>query len=252
MLVNGASKGEVARKVDVDPYFDNTQLVFGEAGSKVPYTPQNTYKDPNGDRQDYLERTKGMTAMQKHIAFFDGDCDGIIWPTDTMFAFLSLGFGFVLSALAVAIIHGPFSYPTLPRKGNKLSDWLPDPFMRIYVANIHRCKHGSDSESYDRRGHFRPSQFESILDDYSTRHNKDALSFSDAVAMVRERRDLLDLFGWFAFMFEWGSTYMLLWPADGYMRKDDMLGIFDGSTFVVLAHRHKSGKGGGAFKPKKA
>ena len=152
---------------------------------------------------------------EQHVAFFDGDCDGIIWPTDTFFAFLSLGFGFILSALAVAIIHGPFSYPTLPTKGNRLRDWLPDPFMRIYVANIHRCKHGSDSESYDRRGHFRPSQFESILDDYSTRHNKDALSFSDAMAMIRERRDLMDLFGWFAFMFEWGSTYMLLWPEDG-------------------------------------
>lgn len=117
--------------------------------------------------------------------------------------------------MAVAIIHGPFSYPTLPRKDNKLLDWLPDPFMRIYVANIHRCKHGSDSESYDRRGHFRQSHFETILDDYSTRHGKDALSFSDAMAMIRERRDLMDLFGCFAFMFEWGSTYMLLWPADG-------------------------------------
>lgn len=40
--------------------------------------------------------------------------------------------------------------------------------------------------------------------------------------------------------------------AAGYMRKDDILGIFDGSVFVVLAHRHKSGRGGGAFKPKKA
>lgn len=38
----------------------------------------------------------------------------------------------------------------------------------------------------------------------------------------------------------------------GYMRKDDILGIFDGSVFVVLAHRHKSGRGGGAFQAKKA
>lgn len=94
-------------------------------------------------------------------------------------------------------------------------NWLPDPFMRIYVANIHRCKHGSDSESYDRRGKFRERQFESILEDYSTRNKKDALSFSDLMAMIRERRDLMDPFGWFAFMFEWGSSYMLLWPADG-------------------------------------
>lgn len=59
------ANGEVARNVDVDPFFDNTKLVYGDAGYKVPYTPQNTYKDPNGDRQDYLEKTKGLTAMQK-------------------------------------------------------------------------------------------------------------------------------------------------------------------------------------------
>ena len=33
----------------------------------------------------------------------------------------------------------------------------------------------------------------------------------------------------------------------GYMRKDDILGVYDGSLFVVLAHRYKSGLGGGAF-----
>ena len=37
----------------------------------------------------------------------------------------------------------------------------------------------------------------------------------------------------------------------GYMRKDDILGIFDGSIFVVLAHRYKSGHGGGAFQANK-
>jgi len=56
---------ETSRQVDVDSYFDNTKLTYGDAGYKVPYTPQNTYKDPNGDRQDYLEKTKGLTAMQR-------------------------------------------------------------------------------------------------------------------------------------------------------------------------------------------
>jgi peroxygenase len=38
----------------------------------------------------------------------------------------------------VPFIHGSFSYPTV--KG-----WLPDPFMRIFMENMHRTKHGSDS-----------------------------------------------------------------------------------------------------------
>ncbi|PWZ01641.1 Caleosin-domain-containing protein [Testicularia cyperi] len=249
------TSAKVRRRVDEDPLFDNSQLVYGDAGFRVPYTPQNTWKDPNGNRQDYLDKTAGLTTMQKHIAYFDGDCDGVLWPSETLFGFLALGFGVVLSCLSMVVIHGAFSYPTLPRNRHlslALGNWLPDPFMRIYVANIHRCKHGSDTESYDRRGQFRPSQFQSILEDYSTRRNKDALSFKDAMAMIRERRDLVDLFGLFAFIFEWGATYLLLWPEDGYMRKDDILGIFDGSIFVVIAHRHKSGHGGGAFQSKKA
>lgn len=245
------------RKVDIDPFFDNTRIELpgkgksaGAKPSAAPYKPRNTYVAPNGDRQDYLKNTEGMTAMQRHVAYFDGDCDGVIWPTDTFFGFLALGFGVFLSALAVGIIHGPFSYPTLPVRGNRILNYLPDPFMRIYVANIHRCKHGSDTESYNRRGEFQPNKFADILEDYSTDHNKEGLSFRDAVVMIYERRNLMDFFGVFAFAFEWGSSYMLLWPKDGYMKKDDMIGIIDGSTFVVLAHRVKSGKAAGAFRAK--
>lgn len=188
--------------------------------------------------------------MQKHIVFFDGDCDGILWPTDSFFGFLSLGFGIVISLLATLIIHGPFSYPTIPKRGNRLLNWLPDPFMRIWIANIHRCKHGSDSESYDRRGKLQKSKFEQILEDYSSAHDRDSLSFKDGCTMLYERRNLMDFFGIFAFIFEWGSSYMLLWPSDGYMKKDDILGILDGSTFVVIAHRIKQGKKVGAFRSK--
>lgn len=52
--------------------------------------------------------------------------------------FRRLGFGRLISLLAVPFIHGSFSYPTSP-------SILPDPFFRIYMKNMHRCKHGSDS-----------------------------------------------------------------------------------------------------------
>jgi hypothetical protein len=38
----------------------------------------------------------------------------------------------------VPFIHGSFSYPTV--KG-----LLPDPFMRIFMENMHRTKHGCNS-----------------------------------------------------------------------------------------------------------
>jgi hypothetical protein len=134
----------------------------------------------------------------------------------------------------VGIVHPPFSYPTLPRKDSWLLNWLPDPFMRIYVANIHRCKHGSDSESYDRRGRFQQNKFLDILRDYSSRHDKNALSFSDTMVMIRERRNLMDPFGIFAFLFEWGSTYMLLWPADGMFSSFELCQAFRAWLSLLL------------------
>ncbi|PWN54255.1 Caleosin-domain-containing protein [Violaceomyces palustris] len=234
------------RKIDFDPAFDNTKIELGSDAS-FPYRPENTYKIPNGDMDDYRKRTESLNHLQKHAAFFDADCDGVIWPKDTFFGFLTLGFGFFLSAIAVLVVHGPFSYPTIPKRGDKWTDYLPDPYLRIWIANLHRCKHGSDSETFDRRGDFQASKFDQVLESYSSHYTKEALSLSDGVKMILTRRDLMDLFGIFAFIFEWGSTYMLLWPKDGYMKKDEILGVLDGSIFPVIAQRNKAGTRAGAF-----
>jgi hypothetical protein len=69
--------------------------------------------------------------------FFDRDQDGQIWPLDTYRGFRSLGFNPLISAAAVPLIHGTFSYWS----GDS---WLPDPFFRIFLKNAHKTKHGSD------------------------------------------------------------------------------------------------------------
>jgi hypothetical protein len=33
------------------------------------------------------------------------------------------------------------------------------------------------------------------------------------------------------------ATYILLWPEDGHMRKEDIRGIYDGSIFYTVAAR---------------
>ncbi len=186
------------------------------------------------------------------MAWFDGNADGIITPWDTYRGFYALGFGVILSFIALNIIHGPlglvFSYPTIPVRGNRLIDWLPDLRMRIWVANINRCKHGSDSESYRRNGHFNTERFDHLFEAYSSKPERDGLSAADIYAIVYERRNLFDLFGWFAMAFELYSSYWLLWPEDGFLKKDDLLGIYDGSIFpVIAANRRKRG----ALKSKK-
>lgn len=147
---NHDGNGVVRRKYDQDPLFDVHHLGLLAPG-KIPYGPGQTYTDPNPSREEYLRRTEGLTFLQRHCVFFDGSCQGIVTPLDTFYGFYALGFGFILSVVAIFVIHSAFSYPSSP-------SWIPDPYFRIHIANIHRNKHGSDSESYDRRGHFQVSK----------------------------------------------------------------------------------------------
>ncbi|CAO1613251.1 unnamed protein product [Parajaminaea phylloscopi] len=241
---NGAAH-PVPRKADQDPLFRNDSFGNLKKG-KVPYGAGQTYADPSPDREEFLRRTEGLTAMQRHCVYFDGSLQGIVTPLDTFHGFYALGFGLILSFIAVVVVHSGFSYPSLPNDGTWKA-WLPDPFFRIWIANISRNKHGSDSESYDRRGHFQEHKLSEALETFSSHPNRDRLSLSDAWAMGKARRNVMDPFGWGAEAFEWGSTYMLLWPADGYMKKDDIIGIIDGSIFPVLAHQRRQK---GAFKAK--
>lgn len=57
----------------------------------------------------------------------------------------SIGFGIILSIFAVFVIHANISYPTCP-------GWLPDPFFRLFLKNVHKDKHGNDTGTYDHKG----------------------------------------------------------------------------------------------------
>jgi peroxygenase len=131
--------------------------------------------------------------LQQHCDFFDTDRDGIIWPTDTFHGFHRLGFGIILSFVALLIIHANFSYPTLP-------SWIPDPFFRLYVTNIHKDKHGSDSNTYDHEGRFVPQKFEDIFTKYA--EGRDYLTVWDVSNMMKGQRCIADPIGWGGAFFE--------------------------------------------------
>jgi peroxygenase len=105
-------------------------------------TPTGTHEANWADRHEH------MTVMQQHCSYWDQDGDGVIWPLDTYRGCRAWGWNIILSALAMVIINGALSYPTV-------SGLLPDPFFRIYIKNIHKDKHGSDSMTYDNEGRFR-------------------------------------------------------------------------------------------------
>jgi len=187
---------------------------------------------PEGTQENgWASLHKHQTVLQQHCDFFDRDHDGVIWPTDTFVGFHRLGFGIILSLLAVFIIHSNFSYPTV-------HGWLPDPLFRVYIDNIHKAKHGSDSGTYDTEGRFVPQKFEDMFAKYSG--GKDSLDIWDISNLLKGQRLVSDPIGWGGAFFEWLSTYLMLWPEDGKMKKEDIRGIYDGSLFYTIAARREA------------
>jgi hypothetical protein len=45
----------------------------------------------------------------------------------------------------VGVVHGTFAYPSQ-------DSWIPNPLLPIYTKNMHRTKHGSDTEVAPPRG----------------------------------------------------------------------------------------------------
>lgn len=178
------------------------------------------------------------------------DHDGVIWPLDTFRGFYQLGYGIILSLISVLVIHGNFSYPTQ-------SSLLPDPFFRIHIDNIHKDKHGSDTGTYDTEGRFIPQKFEDIFSKYA--EGRDYLTIWDVSNLMKGQRLIADPIGWGGAFFECKknllasfviiarltsftglATYILLWPDDGRMMKEDIRGIYDGSLFYKVAARRAS------------
>lgn len=84
------------------------------------------------------------------------------------------------------VIHANFSYPTLPA-------YLPDPLFRIHVRNIHKDRHGSDSDTYDTEGRFAPQKFEDMFAKYSAW--KDSLPLWDLWDLHKGQRLIADPIG---------------------------------------------------------
>ncbi|KAI9169514.1 hypothetical protein LWI28_013420 [Acer negundo] len=172
--------------------------------------------------------------LQKHVAFFDRNKDGLVYPWETFQGFRAIGAGMLLSTVASLFINMGLSSKTRPGK------W-PSLLFPIEVKNIPKAKHTSDSGVYDSEGRFVPSKFEEIFKKHAHTHS-DALTSDELSGMLKANREPKDYGGWIAALSEWKILYYLCKDKNGLLRKETVRAVYDGSLFEHMEKERQSAK----------
>ncbi|KAG2610406.1 hypothetical protein PVAP13_4KG190000 [Panicum virgatum] len=149
--------------------------------------------------------------------------------------FRAIGCGVPLSAAAAVFINGGLGPKTIPENEKTPPFKLP-----IYVTNIHKGKHGSDSGVYDANGRFVPEKFEIFKKHARTR--PDALTGKELQELLKANREPNDFKGWLGGFTEWKVLYYVCKDKDGFLHKDTARAVYDGSLFERLEDERKSNK----------
>nr|XP_017222191.1 PREDICTED: probable peroxygenase 3 isoform X2 [Daucus carota subsp. sativus] len=167
-------------------------------------------------------KNRGMSVLQQHVAFFDQNNDGIVYPWETYAGFKAIGFNLILSVILAFGFNLINSYPTLP-------GWFPSLLLPVYIDNIHKDKHGSDTGVYDAQG----SRY--------AKKDPEKMTYKELWNMTEGNRVAHDIVGWLQSKGSWTLFYIIAKDEDGFVSKDFMRGLFDGSLFEKLAQNYRTG-----------
>lgn len=212
---------------DLDCSFghDTAPFLQEEHDLQAKRCPLQPHRNNNNNNNKNNKPTK-RTALQRHCAFWDPDQDGLIYPWDIFLGFRKLGFHPALCLWAAITMCICSSYSTQP-------SWWPHPLFAINLHRIDCCRHGSTTGAYDLDGELDDGRFEAVFGKYAG--GEDFFTARTLYACWKGQCCANDFFGWFAGGLEWIAMYILLWPQDGRLRKEDIRGVYDGSIFFEIA-----------------
>ncbi|XP_027118217.2 peroxygenase 1-like [Coffea arabica] len=140
-------------------------------------------------------RNCSWTALQQHISGFDLNKDGILYPWETYAGLRGIGWNVIASTILTIVFNVTFSYASLP-------GWVPSLLFPVYIENIHKNKHGDDTENYDKKGSFFSDDFEMLLSDLCPPKSPNKLKLTELWKMpVHIIRWIKEKMGWKALYF---------------------------------------------------
>uniref|UniRef100_A0A0D3GEZ1 Uncharacterized protein n=1 Tax=Oryza barthii TaxID=65489 RepID=A0A0D3GEZ1_9ORYZ len=165
---------------------------------------------------------------------------------------VAIGCDYAFARDFAAPVHaglGPKTSPVLFPHSNVQKD-APLPHLSIYIKNIYKGMHGSDTGALDAKGRSTYKRtlgkIHPVLFPHSNAQKDAPLPHLSIYinniyrGMHRSDTGALDAKGRAAPIQEWGLIYGLASDKNGYFHKDSVRGIYDGSVFVKLEEERAS------------
>ncbi|KAG8997416.1 hypothetical protein FRB90_012511 [Tulasnella sp. 427] len=178
---------------------------------------------PRVPSEDAPYPSKNPTDLQKHVAAFDRDGDGLITVADTCWALQKIGVSWIGAVIGCIVVHLFSSYVTQ-------ESWLPDPWFRIRIAGVHRIMHASSAGTFRQRGILDPVTFDSLFEMYGN-PSEQTMTLQQVLTMWKNSRDMHDVFGTLANLGEWFGAWVALKGKDGKIKKEDLRSLIIGDYF---------------------